>query len=287
MAGRLLVRPKTAASAPGNGADANAAAWQAALKAPSVLADRFDVLITTSLDPKYDALLPGLSRKAVTVIAESVPVENARSCVAVNNYEAGLALGRWAGQYAQEHFRGRARVLDLTYSLPNTQARSRGFLDGLGEVLPKIQDVLSLNPLSRYDAAYQLTRDALLANRDINIIFAINDTNAWGAINACRDLKIDPSAVVVIPFGLEGDTLKDALATGCYCRAGLAMFPEIVGRVLIEAAIAAYNHQPLPAQVITPFAVITHETLPEFYVKGPQGWALRWDAVQSKRSPCR
>ena len=252
------------------------------LKAPSVLADRFDVLITTSLDPKYDALLPGLSRKAVTVIAESVPVENARSSVAVNNYEAGLALGRWAGQYAQAHFRGRARVLDLTYSLPNTQARSRGFLDGLGEVLPKIQDVLSLNPLSRYDSAYQLTRDALLANRDINIIFAINDTNAWGAINACRDLRIDPNAVVIIPFGLEGDTLKDALATGGYCQAGLAMFPEIVGRVLIEAAIAAYNHQPLPAQLITPFAVITHATLPEFYVKGPQGWALRWDAVLDK-----
>jgi DeoR family transcriptional regulator, fructose operon transcriptional repressor len=49
--------------------------------------------------------------------------------------------------------------------------------------------------------------------------------------------------------------------------------------VLIEAAIAAYNHQPLSAQVITPFAVITHETLPEFYAKGPRGWALRWDAV--------
>jgi len=279
--GAASLRPKTPASPPGNGADANAAALASAtaLKAPSVLADRFDVLITTSLDPKYDALLPGLSRKAVTVIAESVPVENARSSVAVNNYEAGLALGRWAGQYAQEHFRGRARVLDLTYSLPNTQARSRGFLDGLGELLPTIQDVLSLNPLSRYDSAYQLTRDALLANRDINIIFAINDTNAWGAINACRDLRIEPNAVVVIPFGLEGDTLKDALAAGGYCQAGLAMFPEIVGRVLIEAAIAAYNRQPLPAQVITPFAVITHATLPEFYVKGPQGWALRWDAV--------
>ena len=281
--GAASLRPKAPASLSGNGADANAAALasSAASKAPSVLADRFDVLITTSLDPKYDALLPGLSRKAVTVIAESVPVENARSAVAVNNYEAGLALGRWAGQYAQEHFSGRARVLDLTYSLPNTQARSRGFLDGLGEVLPSIQDVLSLNPLSRYDSAYQLTRDALLANRDINIIFAINDTNAWGAINACRDLRIDPSAVVIIPFGLEGNTLKDALAAGGYCQAGLAMFPEIVGRVLIEAAIAAYNHQPLSAQVITPFAVITHETLPEFYAKGPQGWALRWDAVQS------
>ncbi|MCU0502736.1 MAG: DeoR family transcriptional regulator [Anaerolineae bacterium] len=275
--GAASLRPKTPAPPSGNDADANAAAP----KAPSVLADRFDVLITTSLDPKYDALLPGLSRKAVTVIAESVPVENARSCVAVNNYEASLALGRWAGQYAQEHFRGRACVLDLTYSLPNTQARSHGFVDGLREVLPSSQDVLSLNPLSRYESAYQLTRDALLANRDINIIFAINDTNAWGAINACRDMEIDPSAVVIIPFGLEGDTLKDALATGCYCQAGLAMFPEIVGRVLIEAAIAAYNHQPLPAQVITPFAVITHETLPEFYVKGPKGWALRWDTVQS------
>ena len=65
------------------------------------------------------------------------------------------------------------------------------------------------------------------------------------------------------------------------------MFPEIVGRVLIEAAIAAFLGEPLSAQVITPFAVITHETLTEFYAKGPQGWALRWDAVQSQRSPCR
>jgi DeoR/GlpR family transcriptional regulator of sugar metabolism len=276
--GAASLRPKTPASQPGNGGEGSAAA----LKAPSVLADRFDVLITTSLDPKYDALLPGLRRRAVTVIAESVPVENARSSVAVNNSEAGLALGRWAGQYAQEHFGGRARVLDLTYTLSNTQARSRGFLDGLRDVLPAIQDVLSLNPLSRYDSAYQLTRDALLANRDINIIFAINDTNAWGAVNACRDLGIDPSAVVVIPFGLEGDTLKDALATGVYCRAGLAMFPEIVGRVLIEAAIAAYNHQPLPAQLTTPFAVITHTTLPEFYTRSPHGWDLRWDAIRGK-----
>ena len=67
--GAASLRPKVAASQPVNGADANASA----LKTPSVLADRFDVLITTSLDPKYDALLPGLSRKAVTVIAESVP----------------------------------------------------------------------------------------------------------------------------------------------------------------------------------------------------------------------
>jgi DeoR/GlpR family transcriptional regulator of sugar metabolism len=122
----------------------------------------------------------------------------------------------------------------------------------------------------------------MLANPDINIIFAINDTHAWGAINACRDLRIDPGRVVVIPFGLEGDTLKDALAEGGYCQAGLAMFPEIVGRVLIEAALHAYDRRPLPAQLITPFAVITHATLPEFYVKGPQGWALCWDAVRER-----
>lgn len=251
-------------------------------KPASTLADRFDVLITTSLDPKYDALLPDISRKTVALIAESLPIANARTTVAVDNYEAGLTIGRWAGQYTLDHFGGRAHVLDLTYHLPNTQARSVGFLDGLREILSSTPEVVSLNPPSRVESAYQLTRDALTAHRDINLIFAINDTNAWGAITACKDLKIDPNAVAVIPFGLEGDTLKEALAAGAYCPAGLAMFPEIVGPVLIEAAIAAYNGQPLPPRITSPFAILTPDTLSEYYAKTPQGWELRWPTVRER-----
>jgi DeoR/GlpR family transcriptional regulator of sugar metabolism len=248
----------------------------------TALVDRVDVLVTTSVNPKYDnRLLASLTKKHIPIIAESLTVHNEETVVAVDNYTAGMDVGRMAGQYACQHWSGKACALDLTYSLSNTQARSRGFTAGLREVVPDAEIVLSINAQSRYATAYQLTRDALTVHKNINIIFAINDTTAWGAIQACRDLGIDPEKILVIPFGLEGDTLKDALIRGEYCKIGLAMFPEIVGPVCLEAAIAAYNHSPLPRELVTPYVVLTSETLPDFYAHHETGWELCWEAVHA------
>ena len=208
-------------------------------------------------------------------------VHAAEPVVAVDNYQAGFDLGRCAGQFAGEHWDGRVCALDLTYSLPNTQARSRGFAAGLREVIPDAEIVLSINAQSRAAIAYQLTRDALTVHKAINVIFAINDATAWGAISACRDLGIDPEGLIVMPFGLEGDTLKNALMEGNYCKVGLAMFPEIVGPVCVEAAIRAYNRQPLDRQLLTPYRILTTETLTELYQRNGDlpGWQLRWERV--------
>lgn len=245
------------------------------------LLERVDVLIATALNPKYDGLLLDSigSRKVIPIVAESLSIDEEATVVAVDNYQAGIELGRWAGNYALEHWDGKAHILDLTYYLANTQTRSRGFVNGITQVLPMAEVVLSLDAQSRYDTAYRLTRDALTVHQQINIIFAINDILAWGAINACNDLGIDPDKLIVLPFGLEGNTLKDALFQGFFCKAGLAMFPEIVGSVCIEAAIAAYNHRSLPAQLVTPHAVLTAETIQNMYQHTPQGWEIRWDSV--------
>ena len=163
-----------------------------------------EVLITTSFDPKYDPIIFGNGGKTrFPIVAESVPHKHSLTCVGVDNYKAGFELGKWAGVYAQQYFAGKANVLDLGYHLPNTEARSKGFLDGLTDEIQTIDSITSLNPQSRFDFAYQLTRDALEVDNSINIIFAINDTNAWGAINACIDLRIAPEEMLVISFGLR------------------------------------------------------------------------------------
>ncbi len=245
------------------------------------LVERVDVIITTALNPKYDPLFLGSlgSKRTIPVVAESVSVKSEDTLVAVDNYAAALALGRWAGEYAQAHWGGQANILDLTYYLENTQTRSRGFVEGVRQVLPGAEVILSLDAQSRYDTAYQLTRDALTVHPQINLVFAINDTIAWGAINACNDLHIDRERILVLPFGLEGDTLKNALVMGNYCKGGVAMFPEVVGPVCIEAAIAAYNHLPLPQQYVTPHAVLTSENLTSLYERNGSGWRLRWETA--------
>lgn len=242
------------------------------------LLDCIDVLITPSL-PTHRLLLDLAERSGIPIISESESIEGERTLVAVDNYEAGRALGRWAGSYSLESLDGKANLLDLTYHLESTQMRSSGFAEGLKEANPDAQVVLSVNGQSRYRTAYQVTKDALTVYPDINIIFTINDIMGWGAYQACTDLGIDPNEVLVLPFGLEGDTLKDALNDGTYCKAGLTMFPEIVGPVCVEAAIRAFNEEPLPSQLVTPHAVVTPETLPDFYKRGKTGWQIRWDAI--------
>ncbi|HEX9115054.1 MAG TPA: substrate-binding domain-containing protein, partial [Anaerolineae bacterium] len=248
------------------------------------LTDRANVLIVTPIDPRLDRILTERAvQQNVPLIAESLTFGSRdQTLVAVDNYEAAAALGRWAGRYAQEHFAGRAAVLDLTYDQQNTAARSRGFVDGLRGVLPSAQLSLSIDAGSSAAAAYQLTADALTVHPEINVVFAINDATAQGALRACAERGVDPEALLLLTFGLEGETLRRILLAGGYCKAGLAMFPEVVGPVCVEAAIAAYNGQPLPQRLVTPHAVLTAETLGEFYEGPEEGCRIKWDAVTGR-----
>lgn len=239
--------------------------------------DQFDVLIATSVNPYYDGLLiDRASKKNIPIIAESIELPNQSTFVAVDNYQAGFDLGVNTGKYLVEHGVEKANLLDLTFHQPNTQMRSRGFIDGLAKACT-CEVVLSINAQSRYAMAYQLAYDALTVYPQINLIFAINDTIARGAIDACRSLNIDPDRMNVVTFGLEGDTFKNELMANSYCKIALAMFPEIVSFTCVEAAIAAFNKKTLPEKFITPHVVLTSKTLPSFYTFTANGWELNWE----------
>lgn len=253
---------------------------------PTHLLERVDALITTSNTDRFRSLLPEkFFKRSLPVIAEATPSPNAITCVATDNYAAGKAIGRWAGEYANRHWKGKAFVLDLTYHLPNTIERSRGFLDGLQEMAPAACQLFSLNTHSRHEVANQLTRDAITTDPRINIIFAINDQSALGAIQACEELHLNPHDLIVIPFGLEGNTLLDLMVRSPYCRGGLAMFPEIVGQICLEAAVVAFNNRPLPGHLVTPFSVIEKENLERFYRKEEGAWKLRPEILNALDLP--
>jgi DeoR/GlpR family transcriptional regulator of sugar metabolism/ABC-type sugar transport system substrate-binding protein len=249
----------------------------------SFLTGQVDALIVPKVDSNVErVLVEQAARNQIPIIAESLETAGMCTLVAVDNHQAGLELGRWAGEYASQHLAGQANLLDLTHNLTNTLARSQGFVAGLKEVLPQAQVLLSIDAQARYQTAYQLTSDALKVHPAINIIFAINDTTAWGAYQACQDHGVDPAKLLLITFGLEGTTLKDALMSGLYCQAGLAMFPEIVGPTCIEAAIDGCTNQTMPARLVTPHAILTPQTLPHFYQKTEIGWQLKWDTVAAE-----
>ena len=250
-------------------------------KPHGLLADRVDALVVTVANPKYEGLLPTQpGKRLVPVIAESQTAAFALTTVTVDNYQGGFDLGKAIAQVAQAQFSGQAHVLDLTYHETSTLARSQGFMAGLRSVIPQAELVISLNAQARFETAYQLTQDALMVHPQVNIIFGINDATAWGAIKACEYLLIDPKRMVIASFGLEGATLRNSLLSCDYCKVGLAMFPEIVGEVCLETAIAAFNQQPIPLITLTPYAIVDENELKKYYTNEAGIWHLRCEAMK-------
>jgi DeoR family fructose operon transcriptional repressor len=271
--GALAVKDRAGEKEAANGSDRHL----------SALADRVDVLVTTPVDPSFDrALLDRAAQRGVPVIAESVAIPGALTLVAPDNGRAGFALGQWAGHHIRDRFDGRAHLLDLTFDLPNTRERSAGFLAGLRDVIPDAYLVLSINSGSNQGTSYQITRDVLAVHPEINIIFAINDATAAGARHACQEQGIGPNELILLTFGLEGNTMRNALKAGGYTPAALAMFPEIVGPTCVEAAVLALDGRPVPARLITPTAVLTSESIGELYARDGNGWGCDWQEVQAR-----
>lgn len=247
-----------------------------------LIMETMDVIIASSVDPYFDSLLVNRAMKNdIPIIAESIEITDQRTIVTVDNYQAGFDLGIWAQKYLEKRGVKKVYFLDLTFHPPNTLDRSKGFADGVNSSNLSCEKVLSINAESRYSSSYQIAQDALTVHPQINLIFAINDITALGAMHACRDLGIDPSQMTVLTFGLEGETLiNELMAPDSYCKAGLAMFPEIIGRICIREAVWSYNKQPQQKYNIAPHAVLSAENLTKYYKKIDIGWKFNWDAAQ-------
>ncbi len=248
------------------------------------LSERCDVLIVTPEESATTGLLLRRAlRSGVPIIAESINLTGARTYVAINDYRAGVELAGWVARYAREHMGGQVLALDVSCSRPNTAARSRGFTDGLANTLPAAQIVLRLDGQGLRDTARSIVADALLVYPNVNVIFAINDDSALGALDAYRAAGLDESRLLLISFGLEGNATKDMLQNGGPFRAAIAMFPELVGRTCVDAAVCAYHGCALPEWVETPHVLVTRESLDRYYVRDPNTgtWTSNWPVLET------
>lgn len=238
------------------------------LEARLALVDRADALIVTPVETTGTRLLVERARRAgVPIISEAIAVSGATTTVSINDYQAGLELGRWVACYARSHLGGKVVALDITVSLPNTNARSRGFADGLNELSSENREVFSIDGQGLYHIVQPLVTDALAVHPEVNVIFGINDDSTRGALDAYRAAGLDDTNLLVVGFGCEGDAVKNLLAQGSPLKASIAMFPELVGRVCVDAAECAYHGCSLPEKLFTPFTIITPENLEQFYTR--------------------
>jgi DeoR/GlpR family transcriptional regulator of sugar metabolism len=221
-------------------------------------------------------------RNQIPFLAESCPQEGA-IYIGPNNFDAGYALGRWAGGYFVEKlaaYSTTAYVLDISeYDLPNTRERSEGFKKGIQAVLADRVVIHSVDGGGLYIEAYQIASDALKLNPTTNIIFGINDDSVLAGIQAYLDLDLPPDRLIAVNIGAEGATSLKMLAEDTPLVASAALFPEIVGKLAVDAIVHLWSGGQIDGAIITPHAVLTKDNLPRYYRETEKGYELEPDHV--------
>lgn len=248
------------------------------------LAQNVSAMVFTPVDEKASG--PTIERAkedGAIVVCEGTITSGCDTLVAIDDFTAGYQVGVWAGNYAIENFGGEARILDVGLpALSSTVARSDGFVAGIQSVLLDAEVVQSVDGNGLKDVAVQVSADALTANSDVNIIFGINDDSALGGLQAYTAAGLDTENLLVVGFGCEGVACKSALQEGGPYKVSAAMFPEYQGRLLIDAAVAAYNGVDLPEQIVAPSLPITAENLGDYYAQNDTGdFVANFDAIGS------
>jgi len=210
-------------------------------------------------------------RRNIPFLAESSPQEGG-IYLGPDNFAAGYDLGALAARMMGE---GRDIVRILLVSLeelPNTRARSEGFIRGFRSVFRGDLRHWKVDGKGDFRTALRVSLDALTAHRDIDVVFGVNDHSVLGAIEAADQLGLDHVRAFCV--GGEGGSLFDVLAEGRRLKAAAALFPEVVGALGVDVIADALAGKPMPAEVRTPHAILTPQSLQDYYRPEGNGWVL-------------
>lgn len=215
-------------------------------------------------------------RNQVPFLAESCPQEGA-IYLGPNNRQAGEAIGRWTGEYFKKAAPDGAvaHILDISeFDLPNTRERSEGFAEGIRAVLGDRAIIRSVDGGGLYVEAYRIATDALRLNPATNIVFGINDDSIIAGIQAHFDLGRRAEDLIAVNVGAEGSTILNALLDDSPLVASAALFPDIVGKLAIDAIVQLWSKGSVGEAIITPFALLTADNLGDYYRQKGDSWEL-------------
>ena len=239
-----------------------------------------EVLILSAADPAHaPAMLNEVYAQGVPVITESLWVDSpaVKANVMINDFRGGVKLGERAATWI-----GATRpikVLDITAPwLEEGLQRSDGFLAGLRRSFPAVESV-RLDGRADIEISAKVATEVLKDDPSFDIVFGVDDESAIGGRLAFERLGLPLDDVVICSFGFSGPKAYDWLNNGAY-HIVCAMFPEYQARMLVYAAIYAYNQHKLPRHIAGPCIALTAAELPSYYTRTPDRTILNFNAVR-------
>ena len=168
-----------------------------------------------------------------------------------------VAGGRLAGEYMVKLLGGKGTVVIVNHPVvASVQDRVKGFKEAIARSNIKI--VADQAGDGVRDKSMAVTENLLQKHRDLNGIFAINDSTALGCLAAVRQSKRDNVVIV----GYDGDPeARQEIAAGSPLKADAVQYPRETGKVTIQTIAKSLNGEEVPKIVPIEVGMIDQASL--------------------------
>lgn len=204
----------------------------------------------------------------VPVINFDTPVpdpEMVETIIASDNYNAGYVVGKDAAEKIEDG----AKILVL--HSPRASAcvqRYDGFVAALEESGKEYTEVNNLDGQGATEVSMTLTADALVADPDLAVIFAVNDPSAMGAVTAIQQTSVELANDILV-YGVDGNPdAKKMIEAGDMEGTG-SQSPETLGYESMMAAFDVLDGKEIEKEIVVDTFLITAENVADF---GTDGW---------------
>jgi ribose transport system substrate-binding protein len=238
------------------------------------------LILTPAATQGLESIVASGADRKIPVVVEANPVTGMKTLVAICDYDAGFALGKWVGQQIRSP--KSLKVLDM--GLPTLRPcllRSDGFIDGLQSIQPDAAFVARLNGEGSKIIAKRLAAPLFTSDEgaEVDVIFAMDDETGQGALEAYLEAGRDQNQITLATFGLAGNHEKDLLTARGPLKVGAAMFPEYVAARCVDNVMRIHAGHEVNRRDVIPAIPVTADILPKYYPKTDGVWTPDLQAV--------
>ena len=199
------------------------------------------ILIAPTNSTALAADIQAARDKGITVIALDTPMEPQETTNAyfgTDNRRAGELIGRYARAKIDElGLSPQIMMLNLSPGITSGENRSTGFQEGFGVRTDSGWVVDQANVEGDQGLAQQAMTEALTKNPDINVVYAVNEPAAQGAVTALKSADKNLSKVVVVTIDGGCEAMKNSVRPGDI-DATAVQFPQNMAREGVKAIVA-------------------------------------------------
>lgn len=229
------------------------------------ISKKVDGIFVNPIDSKKLPSLESARKAGIPVIAIDASVDNTDliDCVIESdNYNAGVLCAQNMMKRMQS-----ANIVLLKHStVESATSRIQGFVDTIKDY-PQYQIIDSAECEGQLERAMPLMQTILKNHSNVDVVMALNDPSALGALAAIESLNRQD----IIVYGVDGiPDLKSLIKQSPLIAGTAAQSPLMFGKLSAKKMYDILQRKDIPKIIEVPVTLITKDNIDSYSVKGWQ-----------------